>query len=62
MAIQDMAFDPLKPYNNLPPLPPKADIETKAILKKAITAIRGDRYSEYAQSGEGEPLSEYEAL
>jgi hypothetical protein len=40
MAIQDMTFDPLKPYNNLPPLPPKADIETKAILRKAITAGR----------------------
>jgi Fic family protein len=27
-------FDPEKPYNDLPPLPPAADIETKAILKK----------------------------
>lgn len=35
-----MTFDPLKPYNDLPPLPPKADIETKAILKKAISAGR----------------------
>jgi Fic family protein len=35
-----MAFDPKKPYNDLPPLPPKADIETKAILKKAISAGR----------------------
>lgn len=35
-----MGFDSLKPYNDLPPLPPKADIETKAILKKAITAGR----------------------
>ncbi len=35
-----MAFDPRKPYNDLPPLPPKADIETKAILKKAIAAGR----------------------
>jgi Fic family protein len=33
-------FDPLKPYNDLPLLPPKADLETKAILKKAITACR----------------------
>jgi Fic family protein len=33
-------FDPTKPYNDLPLLPPKADIETKAILKKAITAGR----------------------
>lgn len=35
-----MTFDPLRPYNDLPPLPPKADIETKAILKKAITTGR----------------------
>ena len=35
-----MTFDPLKPYHDLPPLPPKADIETKAILKKAISAGR----------------------
>ncbi len=33
-----MPFDPNKPYNDLPFLPPKADVETKAILKKAITA------------------------
>jgi Fic family protein len=35
-----MKFDPTKPYNDLPLLPPKADIETKAILRKAITAGR----------------------
>ena len=33
-----MAFDPEKPFNQLPPLPPKVDVETKAILKKAIDA------------------------
>ncbi len=33
-------FDCKKPYNNLPPLPPKADIETKKILKKTISAGR----------------------
>jgi Fic family protein len=33
-----MAFDPKIPYNDLPPLPPKADVETKAILKKTIAA------------------------
>jgi Fic family protein len=27
-------FDPTRPYNELPPLPPKADVETHAILKK----------------------------
>ena len=31
-------FDREKPYNDLPPLPPNVDIETKAILKKAINA------------------------
>ncbi|MFN0156945.1 MAG: Fic family protein [Bacteroidota bacterium] len=35
-----MAFDRTKPYNALPPLPPKAEIETKAVLKKAIAAGR----------------------
>ena len=33
-----MAFDPKIPYNDLPPLPPKSDVETKAILKKTIAA------------------------
>ena len=28
-----MSFDPRKPYNELPALPPAADIETKSILK-----------------------------
>jgi Fic family protein len=35
-----MAYDPQKPFNDLPPLPPKAMIETTAILKKAISASR----------------------
>lgn len=33
-----MPFNPNKPYNELPLLPPKGEIETKAILKKAISA------------------------
>jgi Fic family protein len=35
-----MTFDPQVPYNDLPSLPPKADLETKAVLKKAISAGR----------------------
>ncbi|HEY5682782.1 MAG TPA: Fic/DOC family N-terminal domain-containing protein, partial [Sulfuricaulis sp.] len=31
-------FDPSKPYNALPPLPPRADIESRAILKACIQA------------------------
>lgn len=31
-------WNPKKPFQNLPPLPPKADIESKEILKKCITA------------------------
>lgn len=31
-------IDPNRPYNDLPPLPPKADIESKAILKACIEA------------------------
>jgi Fic family protein len=33
-----MSFDPERPFNDLPLLPPKAEIETKATLKKAISA------------------------
>jgi Fic family protein len=33
-----MAFDPNIPYNDLPPLPPNVDVETKRILKKVISA------------------------
>jgi Fic family protein len=35
-----MAFDPRKPYNDLPLLPPGFDLETKAILIKTISAGR----------------------
>lgn len=35
-----MPFDPEKPYNDLPPLPPGIEIETKKILKKSISASR----------------------
>ncbi len=38
--MKNMKFDPLKPYNELPLLPPKENIETNAILKKAVTAGR----------------------
>ncbi len=33
-----MSFDPTVPYNSLPPLPPLADVETKAILKRCVEA------------------------
>lgn len=33
-----MSFEPKKPYNDLPLLPPKANLETPAILKRAISA------------------------
>jgi hypothetical protein len=33
-----MPYDKDKPYNNLPLLPPKHELETKAVLKKAISA------------------------
>lgn len=33
-----MAFDPSKPYNDLPPVPPHVDIETRAVLKACIEA------------------------
>ncbi len=33
-----MPFDPAKPYDSLPPLPPRADIENRVILKTCIDA------------------------
>jgi len=33
-----MRFRPDRPYNELPPLPPKAEIETKPVLKACIEA------------------------
>ena len=33
-----MNHDPDKPYNDLPLLPPPVELETKAVLKKAISA------------------------
>lgn len=33
-----MPFDPRKPYNDLPLLPPPVELETRAVLKKAISA------------------------
>ena len=35
-----MAFDPKVPYNELPPLPPREEVETKAVLKKVAAAGR----------------------
>jgi len=33
-----MVFNPAQAYNELPLLPPKADLETRAILKACIKA------------------------
>jgi len=33
-----MSFDRLKPYNDLPQLPPRCELETKAVLKQSINA------------------------
>ena len=30
--------DPSRPYNDLPPLPPNVEIETRAVLKKCVAA------------------------
>jgi Fic family protein len=35
-----MAFDPAAPYDDLPLLPPRADVESKAVLKQALRATR----------------------
>ncbi|HFD88143.1 MAG TPA: Fic family protein [Gammaproteobacteria bacterium] len=44
-----MAFDPAKPWNDLPLLPPNAEIETRVVLKKCITARAA--LAELKQSG-----------
>jgi Fic family protein len=31
-------LDPKRPYNDLPPLPPHAEVETRAVLKKCVAA------------------------
>jgi len=36
--IDDMTWDPNKPFNNLPLIPPESDIESKPILKQCVTA------------------------
>lgn len=36
--IKKTAPDPSRPFNALPPLPPQADLETKAILKRCVSA------------------------
>jgi len=33
-----MSFELDKPYNDFPLLPPRAELETKAVLRKAIAA------------------------
>lgn len=45
-----MAFDPRRPYNDLPPLPPAAEIETRAVLKACIEARAA--VAELKQAGE----------
>jgi len=40
ITFEIMAYNPDKPFNDLPPLPPQKGIETVAILKKTITASR----------------------
>jgi Fic family protein len=37
-GLIDMPFHPDRPYNDLPPLPPDKDVETKAVLKACIAA------------------------
>ena len=35
-----MTFNPAEPHNDLPLLPPRAELETRAVLKKCVTATR----------------------
>jgi Fic family protein len=38
LISEPSSFDPARPYNALPPLPPAVDVETKAVLKKCVLA------------------------
>jgi hypothetical protein len=38
-----MRFDPTTPYNDLPLLPPAADIETKAVLRRDTEWLLGKK-------------------
>ncbi len=44
-----LSFDPVIAYNELPPLPPKADLESRAVLKACIEASRA--LAELKQAG-----------
>jgi len=35
-----MSFNPQQPYDDLPSLPPRSDVETKAVLKQCVAASR----------------------
>lgn len=40
LGILNMSrFDPTKPFNQLPPLPPSVDLETPVVLKACIEAL-----------------------
>ena len=51
-----MNFSKTQPYNDLPHLPPKHDLETRAILKKTIDAARA--LAELKEAGEQIPNQE----
>ena len=36
--MRSTSWKPDRPYNTLPALPPKVEIETRAVLKQCITA------------------------
>lgn len=38
MNMRKITWEPDQPYNTLPELPPKVDLETKAVLKQCIAA------------------------
>jgi Fic family protein len=48
-----MAFSPMVPYNELPPLPPKTELETRTVLKLCIEARA--KLAELKQLGESLP-------
>ena len=46
-----MAFDPGRPFNALPDLPPASDTETRAVLRSYLKALAAEGVLEETKAG-----------
>ena len=51
-----MTFNSKVPYNDLPPLPPRGEIESKAVLKKVASAGRSLAELKGLRSNDPQPV------